>query len=1269
MESDADSVVSPEHVHVQAPSSPSTKRPAPDIVPAFEHSSEVELDVTPEDSDEPVVVSSNANNGAKVDVQNRTVLDMLREKKIERSSNSNSNGVSIQQAIDEGRGQSLAHGMVSPTTTQMFRNDRTLPNDSTRNSITEEIFNTPQILGFKKQQTEAEVAFTKRQDMRRISTGLREDVDGIEDTVFPEYNERGSSAAEAVSETQVTSSINQEPEAAVSEQEILAHFNLLAKRGAGHVCAFLVSSYRKKVTNEDRKNTVWHGVGATAEVETAGAHLPIVSETSSRFNYPRCTRLVVRRVGVKRMFNMGKPPRVFLFDFEYRGKKWHVQRLGLDLIRVFQKVHHDLHKNDDAHKKLPKLPWKKLITSKKHQDEVVAEKLQEYMNSVFKIDEALGSEAFCAFVQVSRFSSEAPVTIEGYCSVCQPKRKYGTAPCCGILVCGCNFFHQQWAVVRADAICFADHLSAQNYRHTILFDPDFEIVRSGKKEITMNNGYSKSLRMNLKSEIAANLWEQTIKVCAQRCIWATKGPCESFAHPKIGHQAKLLVDGKAYYAALVPALQAASTQIFISGWMLTADLPLLRPADEHPGTRLCDILHEKAEEGVQIFVSIYKEPAISMNNSSWENKKLLSRLHPNIRVIRHPDHFGTEMVLWWSHHEKLCIIDQTIAFVGGIDITLGRYDFAEHPIMDWKIPYKFPGKDYNNPCIKDGDIDTNHDIEKEWLDRSRFPRMPWHDVHAVICGPAAMDVARSFEHLWNHVKIQKQNKSAQDQQAYQKGTGEIKLQSKIHDVALTLFGQKKKVAKRKEEREELKEKAALANDIMTNPEGAQAQMEASMMGMHSEVTASMNIAHKNEEVIEAEALKKEKKSNRFTKTMKAPIKMFTKKDLPKVDSTPCRPRPVNTSTTTELPHLGNVFDADISSPDELSVTSPVAGNETPTLDKKLSQVFFDHIDVPHLGTKTFTVDSVGTTPSTLNMGVRQGLGVQALRSCGEWSHGLPKECSIYNTYLKLIEESEEFLYIENQFFVTSTASREESEKVIDELFNHLNGNLDSSNSDMFDVGPFSGRKTSIESNDTRSNGTSSGRHTRNTSFSSISGSFTSDDQYIQDYRDRRLSDPNEPIREDRIKIFAQTLTGKPIGFYVRESDTMTHLKAIIQKECHLQLYLIFPASKQKLIWGSKRISSRKHKRKTVKQMGIVQGSMTSSSNRSSARNSPYSSAFNTPRASPLHSPRSDKRTLDSRDGLLSSGRLTLGMMKDAGDDNVVRHQLELQHCKPPVDLT
>ena len=53
----------------------------------------------------------------------------------------------------------------------------------------------------------------------------------------------------------------------------------------------------------------------------------------------------------------------------------------------------------------------------------------------------------------------------------------------------------------------------------------------------------------------------------------------------------------------------------------------------------------------------------------------------SLQFFRHPDFF-TSGVLLWAHHEKIIIIDQTLAFVGGIDLAFGRWDNECHEISD-----------------------------------------------------------------------------------------------------------------------------------------------------------------------------------------------------------------------------------------------------------------------------------------------------------------------------------------------------------------------------------------------------------------------------------------------------------------------------------------------------------------------------------------------------------------------------------------------------------
>jgi phospholipase D1/2 len=51
--------------------------------------------------------------------------------------------------------------------------------------------------------------------------------------------------------------------------------------------------------------------------------------------------------------------------------------------------------------------------------------------------------------------------------------------------------------------------------------------------------------------------------------------------------------------------------------------------------------------------------------------------------------------------------------------------------------------------------------------------------------------------------------------------------------------------------------------------------------------------------------------------------------------------------------------------------------------------------------------------------------IQIVRSSADWSHGiLPNEQSIQNAYKDLIEKAQNFIYIENQFFITATGDQQ-----------------------------------------------------------------------------------------------------------------------------------------------------------------------------------------------------------------------------------------------------
>ncbi len=75
---------------------------------------------------------------------------------------------------------------------------------------------------------------------------------------------------------------------------------------------------------------------------------------------------------------------------------------------------------------------------------------------------------------------------------------------------------------------------------------------------------------------------------------------------------------------------------------MTPELYLRRPPAKYPEWRIDRILKRKAEQGVKVYVIVYKEITQTMSMSSHHTKVRLEALHPNITCMRHPDHIGSK---------------------------------------------------------------------------------------------------------------------------------------------------------------------------------------------------------------------------------------------------------------------------------------------------------------------------------------------------------------------------------------------------------------------------------------------------------------------------------------------------------------------------------------------------------------------------------------------------------------------------------------------------
>lgn len=186
--------------------------------------------------------------------------------------------------------------------------------------------------------------------------------------------------------------------------------------------------------------------------------------------------------------------------------------------------------------------------------------------------------------------------------------------------------------------------------------------------------------------MATNPWQamdivSSIQEAVKDCKYTQTNRFLSFAPQRDSNAlCKWYVDGEGYFSDIYECLLRAQKQVFITDWWLSPEVYLKRPVSEslNQETRLDRVLGKIASRGVLIYVILYKEVSLVIGLDSKHTKKALKLTHPNIRVIRHPKDF----LFMWSHHEKMVIIDQEIAFMGGLDLAFGRMDNKEHKLDD-----------------------------------------------------------------------------------------------------------------------------------------------------------------------------------------------------------------------------------------------------------------------------------------------------------------------------------------------------------------------------------------------------------------------------------------------------------------------------------------------------------------------------------------------------------------------------------------------------------
>ena len=139
----------------------------------------------------------------------------------------------------------------------------------------------------------------------------------------------------------------------------------------------------------------------------------------------------------------------------------------------------------------------------------------------------------------------------------------------------------------------------------------------------------------------------------------------------------VLVDGQAYSQVLERVLKQAQREVWIVGWDFNPDIPIRPDEPQSPtlGAFLLKLVDERPSLTIRILIwamgPIYSGKSLKMfRKRRWSS-------HPRVVLAfdgRHP--------IRGSHHQKLVVGDDHVAFVGGIDLTAKRWDTRSHVADD-----------------------------------------------------------------------------------------------------------------------------------------------------------------------------------------------------------------------------------------------------------------------------------------------------------------------------------------------------------------------------------------------------------------------------------------------------------------------------------------------------------------------------------------------------------------------------------------------------------
>lgn len=204
-----------------------------------------------------------------------------------------------------------------------------------------------------------------------------------------------------------------------------------------------------------------------------------------------------------------------------------------------------------------------------------------------------------------------------------------------------------------------------------------------------------------------------------------------------------LMNGEETWKEVAKQLLLAKKTIHLSFWVLESDHELIREKNEmltSPQKRslntILSYLLKKKSEGVTVRLLLWEYPLTLKESIADLMIRLLGK-KGGLEVIYQP-YPGTILGSW---HQKCIVIDNKVAFLGGMNSRKNDWDTSEHLVFDGRR----------------AEFRLNAEERKKINSAEDYDEInpPRRDYMAMIQGPGVTDVQTNFIERWNYCLTQK----------------------------------------------------------------------------------------------------------------------------------------------------------------------------------------------------------------------------------------------------------------------------------------------------------------------------------------------------------------------------------------------------------------------------------------------------------------------------------------------------------------------------------